>query len=183
MFNKILVAVDRSSMGNKVFATALSLVKATKANLMILHVISAEEEGSPVLSLYPTVRHHYLHLNPEINKTAHEIYRKQWKIFEQEGIELLHLFADRAIAAGASTEFSQISGSPSTTICKFAESWHADLIVIGRRGHSGLQEIWLGSVSNYVVHHAPCSVLIVNTPLDKDHQFQPQKEKKLISSQ
>lgn len=32
---------------------------------------------------------------------------------------------------------------------------------MGRRGHKGLSEILLGSVSNYVVHHAPCSVLVL----------------------
>ena len=36
-----------------------------------------------------------------------------------------------------------------------------DVIVMGHRGISGLQEFFLGSVSNYVLHHAPCSVLIV----------------------
>ncbi|NEO65320.1 MAG: universal stress protein, partial [Moorea sp. SIO4G2] len=35
------------------------------------------------------------------------------------------------------------------------------LIVLGRRGLGGLKEMVLGSVSNYVVHHAPCSVLVV----------------------
>ncbi|MCZ8054719.1 MAG: universal stress protein, partial [Microcystis sp. LE19-12.2C] len=47
------------------------------------------------------------------------------------------------------------------TICKVAREENIDLIVIGRRGRSGLGELFLGSVSNYVLHHAPCSVLIV----------------------
>ncbi|MEO0350033.1 MAG: universal stress protein, partial [Cyanobacteria bacterium P01_A01_bin.15] len=39
--------------------------------------------------------------------------------------------------------------------------WNADLIMMGRRGRSGFSELLLGSVSNYVMHHAPCSVLTV----------------------
>jgi len=35
------------------------------------------------------------------------------------------------------------------------------LVVVGRRGHSGLSELFLGSVSNYVLHRAPCSVLTI----------------------
>ncbi|MGC1393382.1 MAG: universal stress protein [Coleofasciculaceae cyanobacterium] len=35
------------------------------------------------------------------------------------------------------------------------------MVVVGRRGRTGLAEAFLGSVSNYVVHHAPCSVLVI----------------------
>jgi nucleotide-binding universal stress UspA family protein len=73
-----------------------------------------------------------------------------------------------AIAAGVSTEFSQITGHPSLIICEFAQSCHADVIAIGRRGRSGLKEMFLGGVSDYVVHHAPCLVLLVQTPILED---------------
>jgi nucleotide-binding universal stress UspA family protein len=52
-------------------------------------------------------------------------------------------------------------GIPGSSICDRAKQWGADIIVIGRRGHSGLAELLLGSVSNYVVHRAHCSVLVV----------------------
>jgi nucleotide-binding universal stress UspA family protein len=41
------------------------------------------------------------------------------------------------------------------------ESASADLIVIGRRGHSGLTEFLLGSISHQVADHAKCAVVIV----------------------
>ena len=164
MFNKILVAIDRSPANKEVFNEALCLAKATKANLILLHVLSGEEEGSPIMSLYPTVGDHYLHLDPQIGRMANELYHRQWKAFEAEGVELLRSFAKQASAAGVQTEFSQITGHPSSTICDFAQSCHADTIFIGRRGYSGLKEMFLGSVSNYVVHHAPCSVFLVQTP-------------------
>ena len=163
MFNKILVAIDRSPANQDVFKEALSIAKATKANLILLHVLSGEEEGSPIMSLYPTVGDHYLHLDPQIQHSAHELYHRQWKAFEAEGLKILRFFAKEAIAAGVQTEFSQITGHPSSTICEFAKSCHADVIFMGRRGYSGWQEMFLGSVSNYVVHHAPCSVLLVKT--------------------
>ena len=44
--NKILVVLDRSELSKQVFEQALALAKVTQANLMLLHVLSAEE-GSP----------------------------------------------------------------------------------------------------------------------------------------
>ncbi|MDJ0635002.1 MAG: universal stress protein [Xenococcaceae cyanobacterium MO_188.B29] len=170
MFNKILVAIDRSPTNKTVFQEALLLAKATQAQLVLLHVLSGEEEGSPIMSLYPTVGDHYMHLDPKIGRMAQEMYHRQWKVFEADGLEILRSFAKKAIAAGVTTEFSQITGHPSSTICDLAKLCHADAIVIGRRGYSGLKEIFLGSVSNYVVHHAPCSVLLVQTPIEQKQE-------------
>jgi nucleotide-binding universal stress UspA family protein len=54
-------------------------------------------------------------------------------------------------------------GDPGQTICKVAETWGADLILMGRNRKSGISEMFLGSTSNYVLHHAPCSVLAVQS--------------------
>ncbi|HHP7232414.1 MAG TPA: universal stress protein [Xenococcaceae cyanobacterium] len=172
MFKKILVAVDRSSASKKVFDAALSIAKATKAHLILLHVLSGEEAGSPIMSVYPTVgaHYHYLHLNPSISYSANELYHRQWQAFKAEGLEILRSLTQEAKAASVTSEFSQITGHPSSTICDFARTCQADTIVIGRRGHAGLKEMLLGSVSNYVVHHAPCSVLLVQTPINQEEK-------------
>jgi nucleotide-binding universal stress UspA family protein len=67
-----------------------------------------------------------------------------------------------AQAAGVAVEFSQNVGDPAITICAVAKSWEADLILVGSRGRRGLSELVLGSVSNHIMHHAPCSVLVVH---------------------
>ena len=171
MFDKILVAIDRSPTNKAVFQEALSLAKATQAQLILLHVLSGEEEGSPIMSVYPTVGdRHYMHLDPKVGRMAQEMYHRQWKVFEADGLAILRSFAKKAAAVGVTTEFSQITGHPSSTICDLAKLCHADAIVIGRRGYSGLKEIFLGSVSNYVVHHAPCSVLLVQTPIEQGQE-------------
>lgn len=53
-----------------------------------------------------------------------------------------------------------LAGFPDKTIIEEATSWNADLIVVGSHGR-GFWGRLLGSVSNGVVHHAPCSVLVV----------------------
>jgi nucleotide-binding universal stress UspA family protein len=55
-------------------------------------------------------------------------------------------------------------GIPAEVIVDIAEQWKADLIVVGSHGHGFWGRMLLGSVSDAVSHHAPCSVLIVRTP-------------------
>ena len=53
------------------------------------------------------------------------------------------------------------SGAAAQVIVDEAEKWGADLIVVGSHGYGFWQRALLGSVSNAVVHHAPCSVLVI----------------------
>ncbi|QZZ20816.1 universal stress protein [Leptothermofonsia sichuanensis E412] len=162
MFQKILVALDRSPVNESVFEEALSLAKVTDAALMLLHVLSPMEEGYP-MPVYPGPDSVY-----PGNEDAIRLYAQQWQDFEQKSLEMLRQLNGKALAAGIMTEFSQNVGDPGRVICGLAQAWGADLIVLGRRGHSGLSELILGSVSNYVLHHAPCSVLALQGKVFSD---------------
>jgi nucleotide-binding universal stress UspA family protein len=82
--------------------------------------------------------------------------------FSHSKLEMLLLYTVEATAAGVEVEYKQHVGQPGETICEFARNCQADLIVIGRRRWlSGMEEFVLGRVSNYVLHHTFCSVLIV----------------------
>ena len=52
-------------------------------------------------------------------------------------------------------------GEPGPTICDIAERVGADVILVGSHGHGWLQRVFIGSVSKYVLDHAPCPVLVV----------------------
>jgi nucleotide-binding universal stress UspA family protein len=52
-------------------------------------------------------------------------------------------------------------GAPAQIIVETAEEWKADVIVVGSHGRGYWKRALLGSVSDAVIHHAPCSVLIV----------------------
>ncbi|MBC1242095.1 universal stress protein [Nostoc sp. 2RC] len=157
MFKKILVALDRSDVGQKVFDQAFNLAKLTQASLMLLHVLSPEEDGSPYVPVVSNFDYY-----PGLNTQSFELYQKQWETFKTQGIQMLQSFCAQANTAGITTEFTQNVGNPGRVICDLARSYDADLIVMGRRGRSGLTELFLGSVSNYVLHHASCSVHIVH---------------------
>ena len=92
-----------------------------------------------------------------------QIYADLWKAYEERGLTLLGALANEAAAEGVPVEVTQHPGKAGPMICEVARSSRADLIVLGRQGqHAGLNELLLGSVSNYVLHHAPCSVLVVH---------------------
>lgn len=170
MFNKILVAIDHSSvMSQQVFDQALALAKGDQGNLgnlILLHILSVEENHSPLRSAYAgSHRDRYIHDEPQFIRRINQGYAPQWSDGKQQGIKLLRSLTQKAIAAGITTEFGQITGHPSSTICEFAQLCHADVIVMGRKEDSTVKEIFLGSVSNYVLHNAPCSVLLVGMPM------------------
>lgn len=53
------------------------------------------------------------------------------------------------------------AGSPHQTIVNIAEQIEPDWIIMGSRGASNIKEIVMGSVSQYVLHHVSCPVMIV----------------------
>ena len=59
------------------------------------------------------------------------------------------------------TSTKVVGGIPAQQIVEEALTWGADLIVTGSHGYGFWKRAWLGSVSNSIVHHAPCSVLVV----------------------
>jgi nucleotide-binding universal stress UspA family protein len=160
MFKKILVPLDHSLMSQRVFEEALALAVAAEASLLLLHVLSGEEQDSP-LPIPPGADKVYWAPGSEINL---EVWKKQWEQYAAESLQLLQDYLTQAKAAGVTTEIQQMPGSAGRTICDLATHWGADVIMLGNRGRTGLKELFLGSVSNYVLHHAPCSVLTVKFP-------------------
>ena len=157
MFKKILVAIDSSESSRTIFDRALILAKAdrfsrgeaTPTELMLLHVLTLLNNFDP------------LEAQLAISAPTLRAYAQKLENLERAETQKLRSLADEAIAAGISTEFTQQIGDPGKSICAVAKTWNANLIVIGRRGFSGLSELLLGSTSNYVLHHAPCDVLTI----------------------
>lgn len=156
MFNKILVSIDNSDMTQHLVDEAVSLAKATGGSLMLLHVISPlDEPYLDPLFMQPTILYSELHQETQKKNLS------DWEKFKQDKHNWLSSLCESATSSGVKTEFTLSIGDPSNRICGMARAWDADVILIGRRGRRGLSELFLGSVSNYVMHHAPCSVLTV----------------------
>lgn len=101
----------------------------------------------------------YLPDTAELEKTARENAAK----IVADAAEKVRNFAE---SAGVAISTDVLFGSPDSRIVETAEEWKADLIVVGSHGYSRWERLLLGSVSDSVVHHAPCSVLVVRVPAD-----------------
>jgi nucleotide-binding universal stress UspA family protein len=93
---------------------------------------------------------------------------EQAKLWEAEQrVAADELARTAAALTGREIERRVEFGDVATTICRVAEEIPADVIVVGSHGRTGLKRMLLGSVSEHVVRHSPCPVLVVHErPVD-----------------
>ncbi len=155
-FHKIVVALDDSDLGKAVFAQAAALATTMQAHLMLFSGISDASLVQPGS------------LPSEVGLFSTDLMSGTYQV-QQSSIDhqtnamqaSLQHYEDTAQAAGLQVEKSFKMGDVGPLLCAVAQDWDADLIIVGRRGRRGLSEALLGSISNYAVHHAHCSVLVV----------------------
>ncbi len=148
-FKKILVAIDKSPLASVVFEQSLESAQKEGASLMLFHCINSDD------------------LSQLTFLTEAEAETEQAQAW-------LRPYCQKAKDGGIPTECVCDVGQPGPAICSLAESWGANLIILGRKDDSGLAKMLLGSVSNHVVHNAPCSVLVIKNE-DQSSQQPPNK--------
>ena len=137
---KILLATDGSEDAELAARVAADLTKRTAAELHLSH------------AWRPLPYYAYPSLVPE---EYHPPY-------EEGAKRLLDEQVSRIERAGATvTESHLVMGRPAEAIVDLGEEIEAGLIVVGSRGHGPVGRLVMGSVSEGVVHHAPCPVLVV----------------------
>jgi nucleotide-binding universal stress UspA family protein len=150
-FKKILVAIARSPEADRVFETALTLARQEGANLYVFHCLGVGPVAlGPGADLYGEGAVNSAQVQQEVIKKEMEDVEK-W----------LHDYRKQARGLGIPAEFEYQIGDAGWWIREIASRWGADLVVVGRHGRSSLAEFFLGSVSNHVLHHVKCSVLVV----------------------
>ncbi len=156
MLQKILIATGDSLESVEVFKSGLILAEKYGAQISILHVLNLFQNGFEAVGS-PFMGGTY----PMMNDLAIQQYQKELQDREQQGMERLESYAKQAIARNIKAEIFQNLGDAGRTICETAKNYSADVIVMGRNQKSMLSEIFLGSTSNYVLHHAHCSVFVI----------------------
>lgn len=146
-----MVAIDRSPEADTVFEQALEIAIREEASLMVFHCLPIDTQG---VGTYGDILGREL---IDFSRLMQEKLRKDTEV----ATKWLADYSQKATAQGVPAEWDCKIGDAGSAIRELVNSWGADLVVLGRRGRRGLTEIVLGSVSNYVVHQVPCSVLIV----------------------
>ena len=142
---RILFASDFSKSSRKAFTTALSMAKANRATLTILHVI---------LPFMPIVPEQY------INTATWDQIDRETRRWSQQQLKRL---TTKAGKAGVHAIGLLVEGDPAEQITRAARSRRADLLVVGTHGRTGLRKFVIGSVASRVVATASCPVLTVRS--------------------
>lgn len=143
-FRRILHASDFSRASRPAFRKAVALAKATRAELLLVHVL-------PVLTIIPDA---YI---------AATMYEELYRGHRAAGRHELDRLVASARAAGVRASGILVdTGVPAVQIARLAKAKRADVIVMGTHGRTGLARAVVGSVAARVVAIAACPVLTVH---------------------
>jgi len=140
----VLVATDGSRNSVNAASTAAQLLKT--ADLVTLLSVVTEMPGDDAGGIEGSVY------------SADEADRVWQQELAEAGAELEHT---AAALSNAHVDKRIEVGDVDATICRVAEQLGVDVIVVGSHGRTGLSRLFLGSVSEHVLRHAPCPVLVV----------------------
>ena len=142
MFKSIVVGTDGSPTARHAVRTAADLARRYGATLHVVCAYRASPAAVTVMSgMVPVM--------PDAELAA--------------AMEtMLAETADECRGGGVEVQTYACQGDAADAIVNVAETQGADLVVVGNRGMQGARRL-IGSVPNNVSHHAPCSVLIVQT--------------------
>jgi nucleotide-binding universal stress UspA family protein len=140
---KILVAVDFSPASVAAAQHGLELASKFDAQLLLLHVLHDPAEAPGFYA-------------------SKKAGKKVLKNMEQAAVEMLDEFVDAHLKKWKKVEARVVPGLPATVVVKVAEADQVDLVVVGTRGHTGVQRLLLGSVADKVIRACRCPVLSVH---------------------
>ena len=143
MSRRILHPSDFSRASGAAFKKAVELAKASRGELTLVHVLG------PIV---PIAGDGY------VSPKMYEEIAASNRSWAQKELDKL---VTKAKASGVRAKAAVLEGAAYDQIVRFARSRHADLVVMGTHGRSGIAKLFLGSVAGRVVAGASCPVLTV----------------------
>jgi nucleotide-binding universal stress UspA family protein len=141
---KILVSTDGSEFSRAAVEKCCAIV------------VAPEKTTIKIVSVFEVVEPLDISISPEFSQELEASAQKKAKEFaSQAEAQIRERFPDINLETQIST------GAPDQILIETAREWQADLIVIGSHGQGFWRRMLLGSITDSLVHHAPCSVLVV----------------------
>jgi nucleotide-binding universal stress UspA family protein len=150
---KVLIATDGTKYGDAAGEMAAKFSLGEGDSITVISVVDM------AVPLVTDIYGGYLPDTSELEKYAKD---NAASVVENAKAKLAAAFDGKKVDISGEVLF----GSPGSRIVETAEQNGADLIIIGSHGYRRWERILLGSVSSSVVHHAPCSVLVVRLPAE-----------------
>ncbi|WP_447971478.1 universal stress protein [Nitrospira sp. M1] len=151
---KLLLATDGSPDAQAAIDFVNAVELPSSSQVTVLHVIQKQVYETE-LSLKMTRKD-----EEEFSKLAEELFKARGR----EGAKLLTDTRKALSSHNLHIDEQLVYGNAAAEILKSARNMRADLIVVGSRGLSGIKQMFLGSVSNKIVHRAGCSVAVIRRP-------------------
>jgi nucleotide-binding universal stress UspA family protein len=149
---KILLATDGSKKANLAARTAVDLADRTGSELHVAFILRTQDASKYGTMGFDTEKAH----EEEIKQMGQRLLDEQVRWIEEAG----------GSVAGAHFRMAR----PDQGILAVGEDIGTGLIVLGSRGLGGVKRALMGSVSDSVVRHAHCPVLVVRKEEDPDEQ-------------
>ena len=146
----ILVGTDFSDASVSATTYAISLARALKARLYLLHVVPEED-----VRLLTAIR---AYLQSEVTPET------LVDTFHTEAAKRLATLVEEAHATDLVHERLIVTGDPAAAIMREAAAKQVQLIILGTHGRRGVTRFLMGSVAERVLREAPCAVLVVPAP-------------------
>lgn len=153
---KILVALDYGEAADHVLDAAMTLAQVQQAELVLLHCVSYA-----VLDEVSTLALAEVGPYPKVMGGAYEAQVERMDREKAQAAEALATYCQQCDRQGIVATGHSVTGDVGASICQVAEELSVDLIVMGRRGRTGLTEAMLGSASNHVLHRSKRPVFVV----------------------
>lgn len=152
---KILIATDGSDFSRTAVAKCCQMLNLSEDPQ--IKIISVYEQMAPMAAEPFAISAQYY-------QEMMDLARKQCETFAADSAEQIEKILP---GSNSNIETEVRLGAPARVIVDEAKDWNADLIVVGSHGRSFWGRLTLGSVSDAIVHHAPCSVLVARADSEK----------------
>ena len=154
---KLLVAVDFSKGTDAILDQAAKLAKALEAKLWVVHVASDETQGMTYdVTAFSGYTSEFIDMPGDVHLArdicAEELKREHTRL---QGI------SSALRNDGVNAQAVLLKGNGAPMIIGKATELQADIIILGSHGHGLLHKALLGSVSQAVLRHAKCNVMVV----------------------